>query len=256
MIDIISLGAGKQSTYMLLTSLEGKYEHKPDFAVFADIGCEPEYVYNHVDWLTEYVKHKYDFDIITINGGDLIQDTLDYYKGKNKRSASIPCFLSQGGMIRRQCTGEYKINPLKRYYQKVRNGEKIRQWIGISLDEIQRVKNSFVGYIDNYYPLIEQRITISEIIAWFSKHGYEEPGKSSCIVCPFHSNNYWKRFKKEYPEEFETACKFDEAIRDHPKLKSQCYLHRTLKPLREIDFRFEPSLFPELIEECDGLCGL
>jgi len=255
-LNIISLGAGKQSSYMLLTALEGVYKYKPDLAIFADTGCEPQYVYDWLNWLKDYVKSKYDFDIVIVNGGDLIQNTIDYLDGKNKRGASLPFFLSQGGMIRRQCTSEYKIAPIKRYYQKIRKGKKIRQWIGISLDEIQRVRDSFAKYIENYYPLIENRVTISEIINWFAIQDIKLPGKSSCIVCPYHSNNYWKRFKKEFPDEFEKAYKFDEQIRNHPKLESQCYLHRSLRPLRDINFNYEPSLFPELIEECDGLCGL
>ncbi len=255
-INIISLGAGKQSSYMLLTALEGKYEYKPDFAIFSDTGCEPQYVYDYLEWLKDYVKSKYDFDIIIVSGGNLMQDAIDYYKGNTKRGASLPFFTSNGGMIRRQCTGDYKIAPIKRYYQKIREGQRIRQWIGISLDEVQRVKDSSAKYIENYYPLIEKRITISEIVKWFEKTGINTPGKSSCLICPFHSDNYWMRFKKEYPEEFEKACQFDEQIRNHPSLDNQCYLHRSLKPLREINFKYEPSLFPELIEECDGMCGL
>jgi len=255
-LNIISLGAGKQSSYMLLTSLRGAYKYKPDIAIFADTGCEPHYVYDYLYWVKDYVKTEYDFDIVVVNGGNLIKDTLNYYNGDHKRGASLPFFLSQGGMIRRQCTGDFKIDPIKRYLQKIRNGKKIRQWIGISLDEIQRMKQSNVKYIENYYPLVESRITISEIINWFNKNNLQLPGKSSCIVCPFHSDNYWRRFKKEYPDEFEKACIFDEQIRNHPKLESQCYLHRSLKPLREINFKYEPSLFPELIEECDGMCGL
>ena len=186
----------------------------------------------------------------------MIKDTLDYYNGRYKRGASLPFFLSQGGMITRQCTGDFKIDPMRRYLQKIRNGKKIRMWIGISLDEIQRIKDSGRKYINNYYPLIEKRVTISEIVNWFKINHLENPGKSSCIVCPYHSNNYWRRFKKEFPDEFEKACDFDDKIRNHPKLISQCYLHRSLRPLREIDFKYEPSLFPELIEECDGMCGL
>jgi len=255
-LNIISLGAGKQSSYMLLTALGGAYKYKPDLAIFADTGCEPQYVYDYLYWLKNYVKDKYDFDIVIVSAGDLMRDTIDFINGKNNRSASLPFYLSSGGMIRRQCTGDYKIAPIKRYYQEIRNDAKIRQWIGISLDEIQRVRDSFAKYIENYYPLIENRVTISEIINWFAIQDIKLPGKSSCIVCPFHSNNYWRRFKKEYSDEFQEACDFDEQIRNHPKLESQCYLHRTLKPLRDIDFSYEPSLFPELIEECDGLCGL
>jgi 3'-phosphoadenosine 5'-phosphosulfate sulfotransferase (PAPS reductase)/FAD synthetase len=256
-INVISLGAGKQSSYMLLTALEGAYKFKPDFAIFSDTGCEPDYVYEYVTWLQDYVKNKYNFDIVIVSAGNIIEDTLNYLDGKKSRVAALPLRLSgNGGLIMRQCTNDYKIAPLRKHLQTIRNGNKVRLWIGISLDEIERIKDSTVKYIENYYPLIENRIRIDQIINWFRENEMREPGKSACLICPFHSDNYWKVFKKQYPDEFEKACKFDDAIRNYPNLKRQTFLSKHLKPLREIDFTQHPSLFPELIEECNGLCGL
>lgn len=256
-INVISLGAGKQSSYMLLQALEGKFKYKPDMAIFSDVGCEPQYVYTYIDWLKSYVKDKYNFDIIVLKGRNLLQDTLDYIDGKNKRGASMPLYLSDGGApIRRQCTLEYKIMPIRRYLQSIRDKKQVRMWVGISLDEIERIKSSNVKYIENWYPLVESRINISNIVKYFNTSGLPIPGKSSCLVCPFHSNNYWRRFKKEYPEEFKLACDFDDKIRQVPRMRSQTYLHRSLIPLRDVDLSYDPSLFPELIEECEGMCGL
>jgi hypothetical protein len=256
-INVISLGAGKQSSYMLLTALEGAFKYKPDFAIFSDTGCEPDYVYSYVTWLKEYVKTKYNFDIVIVSAGNIVDDTLNYLDGKKSRVAALPLRLSgNGGLIMRQCTNDYKIAPLRKHLQTIRNGNKVRLWIGISLDEIERIKDSTVKYIENYYPLIENRIRIDQIINWFRENEMREPGKSACLICPFHSDNYWKVFKKQYPNEFEKACKFDDAIRNYPNLKRQTFLSKHLKPLREIDFTQHPSLFPELIEECNGLCGL
>lgn len=256
-LNVISLGAGKQSSYMLLTALEGAYKFKPDLAIFSDTGCEPDYVYSYVTWLKDYVKTKYNFEIVIVSAGNIVEDTLNYLEGKRSRVAALPLRLSgNGGLIMRQCTNDYKIAPLRKYLQSIRNESKIRLWIGISLDEIERIKDSNVKYIENYYPLIEKQIRIDRIIHWFSENNMREPGKSACLICPFHSDNYWKMFKKQFPDEFEKACQFDDAIRNYPNLKRQTYLSKHLKPLREIDFSMQPSLFPELIEECNGLCGL
>lgn len=70
MKNVISLGAGKQSSYMLLRGLRGEFEHKPDYAIFSDTGCEPNYVYDYLDWLSWYVKKKYNFKITTVSAGD------------------------------------------------------------------------------------------------------------------------------------------------------------------------------------------
>ncbi len=255
-LNVISLGAGKQSTYMLIQALEGNFTEKPDYAVFSDLGCEPQKVYEYVQWLRFYVKDKYDFEITTVSAGNLMQDMLDFVQGKTKRCGNIPLRLSTGGIIKRHCTYDYKIAPIRKFLQEIRKGRKVRLWIGISLDEIERMKTSNVKYIENYYPLIEKRISIDNIKYWYLKTGFKEPMKSACLICPFHSDSYWQRFKILFPNEFEKACQFDEAIRNYPNLKHKAYLSKHLKPLRDINFEYENSLFPELIEECEGLCGL
>ena len=121
---------------------------------------------------------------------------------------------------------------------------------------MERQKQSNVKYIKHYYPLIEKRISIDNIKQWFLANDIPEPMKSSCLICPFHSKKYWQVFKKNFPKEFEKACLFDDKIRNYPGLKSRAYIYKELKPLRDIDFTQQPSLFPELIEECYGLCGL
>ena len=274
-LNVISLGAGKQSSYMLLNALEGKFKDKPDLAIISDTGCEPKYVYEYLEWLIKYVKDKYDFDIVVVSAGSILEDTLSYINGTRKRVASLPLRLDIGedkeiddeeggkliirgttGIIMRQCTNDYKIAPLRKHIQKVRNGKPVRLWIGISLDEMERMKKSPVKYIEHYYPLVLNRITIDQIVNWFKINHLREHGKSACLICPFHSDQYWRRFKKEFPSEFEEVCKFDDTIRNYPNLKRKAYLSRHLKPLRDIDFSYEPSLSPDLIEDCEGLCGL
>lgn len=257
MIDVISLGAGKQSSYMLLNALEGKFRYKPDLAIFSDTGCEPQYVYDYLKWLKEYCKNKYDFEIITVSYGNLINDIKDYITGKRKRDPLIPLRLSgNGGMMNRHCTVDYKIAPMRKYLQSIRNGKRVRFWIGISLDEIERMRESPVKYIDHYYPLIENKISIDGILSWYEINNLPEPGKSACLICPFHSWSYWSLLKRFQRKEFEKACEFDDLIRNYPKLRRQTYLSNQLKPLREIDFSKHPTLFPELIDECHGMCGL
>lgn len=273
-LNVISLGAGKQSSYMLLNALDGKYRYKPDLAIFSDTGCEPKYVYSYVEWLKKYVKDKYNFDIIVVQKSNLQQDVIRYVKGEINRVAQLPFYLENkietftdedgceyisnvsGGIVMRQCTMDYKIAPLRSYLQSIRNKQKVRLWIGISLDEAERMKYSPVKYIEHYYPLVETGTRIDQIIYWFKNNNLREPGKSACLICPFHHDNYWRIFKQQFPKEFEEACTFDDIIRNYPKLKSKTYLSNHRIPLREIDFTIQASLFPDLIEECHGLCGL
>lgn len=256
-INVVSLGAGRQSSYMLLNALEGKFKYKPDFAIFSDTGCEPKYVYKYLNWLKSHCKEKYNFDVVIVSAGNLMQDVIDYIKGKRNRVAMLPLRLgANGGLLMRQCTMDYKIAPLRRYLQSVRRGEKVRLWIGISSDEIERIRESPVKYIEHYYPLIEKQIRIDNIINWFALNNFPEPGRSACLICPFHSWEYWSMLRRFQKDDFESACQFDELIRNYPKMKNKTYLSNQLRPLKDVDFNKHPSLFPDLIEECHGMCGL
>ena len=261
MINVISLGAGKQSTYMLLNALDGKFKYKPDLVIFSDTGCEPSYVYKHLDRIEDYIMRNYGMPIARVSRGNLMQDVIDYIDGKKSRVPMLPLRLgNSGGIMQRQCTFDYKIAPLRKFLQQYRkaycDNDRIRLWIGISMDEVERISDSSVKYIEHYYPLVENNIRIDQIINWFAVNDLPEPGKSACLICPFHSWQYWSMLKRFQPEEFENACDFDDKIRNYPKLKNKTYLSNKLKPLKNVDFSKHPSLFPELIEECHGMCGL
>lgn len=57
---VLSLGAGTQSSVLALLlsgsdpRLVERGYPKPDAAVFADTGWEPDYVYRHLEWLEGY----------------------------------------------------------------------------------------------------------------------------------------------------------------------------------------------------------
>lgn len=254
--EVISLGAGKQSSLMLIKALKGEFGVIPDVAVFADTGNEPDYVYNHIKWLKEFVWAEFNFKIHIVSNGNLIDDCVNHVNGSTSWSPTPPLWLSKGGFLRRQCTLHLKLRPIRQFVRKYHNLRPVRMWIGISYDEMERQKVSDVKYISNYYPFVEKKISLAAIKNEYKLIGVPEPGKSACIVCPFHSDFYWSRLKVVEPKNFLLACDFDDSIRNFPGRSGNCFLHRSGKPLRDLDFSGKNSLFPELIEECEGLCGL
>jgi len=65
-----------------------------------------------------------------------------------QRFTGMPLFTENGGMGRRQCTREYKIDPVRKKTrdllglkprQRAPKTAVVEQWIGISTDEIQRI---------------------------------------------------------------------------------------------------------------------
>lgn len=254
---VISLGGGRQSSFMLIKMLEGKFGIYPDAAIFADTQCEPDYVYRNLDSLAKECEQRFNFSIKIVSAGNLISDSLIKNSSGSFVRLYLPLFTSNPlGQIRRQCTLHYKIRPVRKAIRQMFGKVPIALNIGISYDEIERIRISDVAYIRNVYPLVDEKIRISDIFAFYKESGLLMPGKSSCIICPFHSTKFWRSLKETEPDNFFKACEYDNIIRNDPKMKGKMFLSRSLKPLSSMDLMNANSLYPELLDECSGFCGL
>ncbi len=81
-------------------------------AIFADTGWEPLAVYRHLHRL-ERIAAPAGIPVVRVSAGHIRRDALDPIH----RFASMPLFTlgpnGERGMMRRQCTSEYKIKPIK-----------------------------------------------------------------------------------------------------------------------------------------------
>lgn len=258
---VISLGAGVQSSAMLLMALEGRFGDAPDVAVFCDTGWEPKAVY---DWLELLKAEVAPFPIVTLTAGKSIRDDMGRNRAESgERFTTMPYFLlgpnGERGMGRRQCTDEYKLKPLRRYWRSLGATAKdpVECWIGISTDEAHRMKPSMVKYAVNRYPLIEANLRREDCQDYLKERMGSPAPKSACIGCPFKDDLAWARLRAESPEEFADACDYDDAIRESPGLRAKQFLHRSCVPLRQItEFRHEKQWVMAFGEECTGMCGL
>jgi hypothetical protein len=302
-LKVLSLGVGVQSTTILRKSLIGPAHERPDLAIFSNTQWESRAVYDHLATLKDLAK-EYDFPIIEVTAGNIREDALS----SSKRVVSMPLFVqSRDGKVsntwfeedfeleivtneikrktkgaysklRRQCTREYKLEPINRAireYLGYKPGQRIpagsvEMWIGISTDEIERISPSRKPWITNRYPLIEWWMSRLNCVDWLIEHGFPVPPKSSCIGCPFHDDAFWRDMKINSPLEFEDACLFDDAVRHSMfRVDSPVYLHRSLKPLRDVDFSNAEDNGQLIIlqgtvqgsrhgfvNECQGVCGV
>ena len=263
---IISLGAGVQSSAMLLMAMDGRFGDIPEAAVFADPGWETKATY---EWL-EKLEQVSTIPIIRLTTGKSIRsechDGGPRSRKDGERFVTMPFYVrnpdGSSGMGRRQCTKEYKLSPLMKYWRSLGATAKnpVECWIGISTDEAHRMKPSQVKYAVNRYPLIEAGLSREDCQNYLmEKMGAKAP-KSSCIGCPFHGDNFWANLRASSPAEFEDACQFDDAIREFPGTRADQYLHRSLIPLRQItEFKHETQgrMFEDAFgNECEGMCGL
>lgn len=256
-IHIISLGAGVQSSCMALMAAAGEITPMPIKAIFADVQeSEPPSVKK---WLN-YLESLLPFPLLRVSAGSLFLD-LQRACETGQRVASIPAHTKgeTDGILWRQCTAEYKLQPLQKAIRDIRNGQPAICWIGISTDEISRCKESRIHGVINRWPLIEARMSRHDCLRWMKKNGFPKPPRSSCFFCPYHSDAEWRRLREEEPDSFNAAVKLDEMIRTKmPKIASKAYLHPSRKPLSKVDFssEFERGQLNMFNNECEGLCGV
>lgn len=267
-IHVLSYGGGTQSTALLLMALKGEVNGViPDYIIFSDTGWEPKSIYLWIQKVNAYIKEKYNREIIFTNGGNIREDLLQAAV-TGSRVASLPFFVlkknGEKGMVMRQCTSEYKIQPVTKkikellgYKSRQRVKEIVHVWKGISTDEIQRVKPINNNWQIAEHPLIEiADVDRSACIAYVEREGLGTPAKSSCIGCPFHDDVAWREMKLHDRESFDDAVAIDRQIRKMPKLNGEVYLHRQCKPLDEIDFMEDQMDLDMFINECEGYCGV
>ena len=83
--------------------------------------------------------------------------------------------------------------------------------MGISFDEIIRMKDNRLKYMKNNYPLIDKKLRRADCIEWMKKNNYPTPPRSACTFCPYHTNT-WRRIK-ENKKEWDEVVALDKAIR-------------------------------------------
>ena len=154
MIDSMSFGAGVQSTCIMTLACEGHIP-MPRHWVFADPGAETQATYVHLERCKEYLAC-HGAELITTSAGNIETEAIEFAHRRSnsevRRYASIPLFVQNldgsHGVLPRQCTTEYKIEPLDALWRQAVLGLAHRQhapkepavnvWIGISADEAHR----------------------------------------------------------------------------------------------------------------------
>ena len=242
----------------------GEITPMPKCAIFADTQDEPEEVYYWLEKLEKWLP----FPVHRVTAGSLAAHvTKPYFSKKNNKMTaySIPAFVKNAdgttGHMTRQCTSEFKVQPIdKEITRQMRDSgvKKAIKWIGISLDEIHRMKPSRRSTVTHIWPLIDHRIRRHDCLEWMKKHGYPKPPRSACIYCPYHSNSEWGELSDRA---FLEASEFEKRLQEtHRKIGATGvpFLHRSMVPLREVDFSTDEDHGQQVMfgNECEGMCGV
>ncbi|MCY4582856.1 MAG: hypothetical protein OXE50_08710 [Chloroflexi bacterium] len=322
-LTYISLGAGVQSSALYILAAQGKHGvPHADVAVFADTGDEPDYVYRQLERLEEWGKKHGGAPIHRVEEGsgslsevmgvrwvpipaftrvseekftDAVGDPYTVFtleqQAPDERTRGGRRRRDREGMLRRQCTKEFKVVPIQRFIKETVLGiprgkpvkKRARGMMGFSCEEVARIKPSREKWIDSVYPLMDARLYRPHCIRIVEDAGLGTPRKSACTFCPYHSDRYWAEMKRDDPKAFDHSVDVDEMIRSaasraqlyhsdgkayaslrgpHPTIPGRSkdgieadniYVHRSCTPLKDVQFGDQPSLWGE---ECEGHCGI
>ena len=282
--NVLSLGAGVQSTALYLKFLRGELPWKLDAAIFADTQEEPGAVYRHLEWL----KSLGGPPILVGTAGKLGDDLMNGTNSTGQRFASIPAYTTADhgatvGQTKRQCSKEYKTEVIGKVLRREvlglapgrsPKGVHVRQFIGISLDEAGRAYRMERNvpaprYIKRHFQLIDSLETRADCVTYLADKVPHETPRSACVNCPFHNDYEWHKQKTSSadPQDWKRSVEIDTALRTtgcraNRDMKQEMYLHRSCKPLELVQLDPTPptaravQLPMNFASECEGVCGV
>lgn len=258
-LRVLSLGAGIQSTTLALMAAHGEIDGpRPDFALVADME-ELDVTEANIRFLSG--GNVLPFPVERTSKGHLLSDDIRRRAEGTGRGVSIPTYTDKG-QSRRQCTREFKIEPIEKEIRR-RLGYRPRQripaasaeiWIGYSTDEVVRAGAAFAPWAIHRFPLLEKGMSINDCIAWLKRHGYDVPERSMCVYCPFRTNAQWRWMKEHEPHHWQQAVEIDRLVRNN--LRAKGYLHPSRVPLDEADLSTAEERGQGMLMVCEAGCGL
>lgn len=226
-----SYGGGTQSVAIAVLVAQGRLP-RPECVVIADTGREAsetwEYHTAHVAPLLAPLGLTVD-----VAGHDLA--TVDLYPAAGERPL-LPAFTA-AGKLPIYCSVEWKRRVVRRFLRAHGYGPQrpVDLWLGISLDEVERLKTSDKAWVRHRWPLcFDLRLTRADCRRVVLEAGLPEPPKSSCWMCPLRQNPQWRRLRDHYPDDWQRAVALDTAIRARDP-QHALYLHPSRVPLADAD---------------------
>jgi len=253
-MKIISLGWGVQSWTLAAMVALGELE-PVDYVVHSDTNWEMSYTYEFAKEWTPWLEG-HGVRVITIREDHPIV---------NEWGKTFPAFYTfnngKDSQMFRQCTNNWKIQPIRRFIRSVRNGDQVEQWMGITFDEVFRAKEADVKYITHRFPFLEMNMTRNDCLRWLRDHDLPTPGKSSCTFCIYRNKKAWEQIKRTNGVDWEQAVYVDNLIRDLCP-PEPLFVHAARVPLPdavkipEDEGYVQPELF-DTLDVCDsGYCFL
>lgn len=239
-----SYGGGTQSIAMAILVRQGRLP-KPDRIIIADTGYEFkktwEYTEQHINPMLEEIGLK-------IETASHKLATVDLYSHKGE--VLIPAYdVATGSKLPTFCSSEWKTLVVRRHIGGAKaNPDGVIMWIGMSLDEMGRLKHSGLDWCQNHWPLcFDVKMRRSECRDLIEREGFPTPIKSRCKMCPHQGDDEWIEVQQE-PTEWAESVALDEQVFQSHNVR----LHKSCKPLSEVVFVPSDKDTREPLFDCHG----
>ncbi len=214
-----SFGGGVQTNAMVILIAKGLLP-LPDRIVFADTGGEMSEVWDYMNAYTRPLLRSLGRKI-EIATHSLA--TVDMYSTKG--ALLIPAY-TKTGKLPTFCSKEWKTLVVRRHlggYEA--NPDGVIMWLGMSTNEIERLKPSDVKWIEHQWPLCDMptkveygiRMNRMECQKVIEDYGWPPSPRSACVWCPHLDNQQWQRMKTHSPQDFKRASEVQNSINAQDK---------------------------------------
>lgn len=221
---------------------------KPDLCYMTDTGRERSSTWPFVE---EFIKPQLARVGCTLN----IVPASNFTSLQLIRSETIllPGYTTHSGSVGKLsafCSGKWKRDVAERYMRSL-GVVTATNWLGISTDEVRRVRNQHRGWLKLWYPLIfSERMSRLDCVQLIKSAGWTGTiPHSACRICPNLSDDEWLDMRENWPEDFADACQTD---RDLRAIDPHWWMHPSCQPLSEVDFGAQKSMFAD--RGCTGGC--
>lgn len=231
MTTVWSYGGGTQSVAIAVLVLQGKLP-RPDYIVMTDTGRERQRTWEYLRTVVQPALDTVGLRVAVISKDDYRAPDLYSAQG----DLLIPAYTTQGGKIGKLptfCSSKWKSRVVRRYMVETIGVAEYDQWLGFSVDELERMKHNEVKQVTNVYPLIDLRYSREMCAGLVESFGWPAPPKSACWMCPNRADPNWLDMKRNDPEDFQRAVIFEREIQQSDP---HVWLHDSGQPLDQVDF--------------------
>lgn len=213
-------GGGTQSAAIAVSILRGLLP-KPDLAVIVDTGRERTGTWEYFDNVIYPAMDSFGLEIARVKS-----ESYALVQVVGAKGPILPGWSTQSGKVGKMsnfCSGTWKRDVIERWLRRTMKVESVIFWLGMSLEEMKRVRKPHRSWIQHHYPLIfDLRFRRQDAVDAVTSFGWPRPPRSACWMCPNAGDEEWLDMKENWPSDFEAAVQLERDIREGDE---HFYLH-------------------------------